>query len=156
MRVATAVAAAERSIDSCNAKQSNEPCCALYDRLDTSLYTICCTVHVVSERVFRCNVSCDTVAIVITLFCFFFAFNAFFLRAFCHSRLKTIFIAMWQIVKVRCSNEFYGGYTLRYMYNDFSSIQVIMQSQKFYSYYTLCPRRPLSVITCISVETQTS
>lgn len=78
--VATAVAAVERSIDSCNAKQSNEPCCALYDRLDTSLYTICCTVHVVSERVFRCNVSCNTIAIVITLFCFFFAFNAFFAR----------------------------------------------------------------------------
>lgn len=35
--VATAVAAAERSIDSCNAKQSNEPCCALFNRLDTSL-----------------------------------------------------------------------------------------------------------------------
>jgi len=72
--VATAVAAAKGSIDSCNAKQSNEPCCTLLDRLDTSLETIS-TIHVVSERVFWCNAihGCNCYHIVLFLLCYVFS-----------------------------------------------------------------------------------
>lgn len=77
-----------------------------------------------------------------------------FFCAFYRSRSKTIFTAIRQIVKFVALTNFTAiRYDICTMYNDFSGIRIIMQSQKFYSYYTLCPRRPLSVITCISVKT---
>lgn len=126
------------------------------------------TIHVVSEHVFWCNAihSCNCYHIVLFFFPLFYQgiyvdkimitttmFIMFFARFVIHAQ-KTIFTAIRQIVKFVALINFTSiRYDICILYNDFSGIRIIMQSQKFHSYYTLFPRRPLSVITCISVKT---